>query len=477
MTTRASRRALALMLATSTCASAQPLAAVPTERTLADFAGASTVHYSIDQFGPLYNASEYVCVGYRETLAGGRMLHVARFDGVLAPISESTFLPPGGTHMAAYSVDTLANGDLLIAGEIDDQYSGANTHNVFVTILSRDLSTVRWTKLLPGTLGGVPAVTARELHDGSIIIAHNEWNAGGDLAPSFALLTRLDPAGNLIWGRRYRIPNAPIGQIQIADVRQEPGGGNLWAAGWCSPSIFAEAMLLNIDLNTGCPLGEGAWKYPHPDYDFTTFTAIQFDVRRDTGQFTMVAAGMATTTDINAPRYPRLVDVPAFGGGANWDRVYTTQLTPAPTALAVRRVLPGVQFTIAGTTSPLGSPPGAAALIVDDNAPALARRESYSVGGPLSSALFDISDDGARIGSREIAPGLHDSYSIARYGSDCATRGNAPLGNPGSLSFAFPDCLAHEHIIDIPLMNLGSQSADTVLCERRPNLNGIIVRP
>lgn len=97
MRPRASRCCpLAIVLAAA--AAAQPLSSTPTERTFADSAGASTVHYSIDQFGPLYNASEYVCAGYRETLAGGRTLHLARFNGLFAPINEAAFLPPKGTH-------------------------------------------------------------------------------------------------------------------------------------------------------------------------------------------------------------------------------------------------------------------------------------------------------------------------------------------------------------------------------------------
>jgi hypothetical protein len=464
---------LVLLAALGAAASAQVSLNPPVERTHADAAGGRTEHFSIDQHGPRYNPIDFVSVGAREIPGLGQGLHIVRYNAGHNIIGEALFVPPGSFDIVGYSVDTVANGDLLVAGEIDDQYSGTGLLNTFVSLISNDLSTVFWTKLLPGTLNRRPAVTARELNDGTFVVVHNEWpDYGGDIGPSFARISRLDAVGNLIWSRLLAVPNAPLGQLGFLDVAQEPGpNGNLWAAGWCSSFLTREALLLNIDLASGCPLGEGGWKYPHPAFEQTWLTAVRFD-RRPDGSFTMVAAGAAVGLDISDIPRPRVLEVPAFGGAANWDHVFDVYMVPAPTALVVTRgsfSYGPVPVTVAGTFMQWLSPVEEARVLkFSTNTPGAAQAWAFGNGSPPDTRFNDIADGQVMIGGRETNPAPADLYYAGRGVSSCAEPLTAADLGPGTLGFVYPDCYPQELISDLQLMSISTTSLSNTICTYRP---------
>lgn len=470
---RASIKALLPLLSVvGTTASAQIGASNPTERVISDTSGGWTEHYSISQRGPLYNPQEFVTVGARELPGLGHGLHIVRYDAAQTILGESLYLPPGSADIVGYSVEVLANGDLLIAGEVDDQYSGTGLLNTFVALMSDDASVVYWAKLLPGTLNRRPSVTARQMNDGTYVIVHNEWpDYGGDLGPTYGRITRLDMNGNWIWSTRLAVPNAPLGQLGFLDVRQEPGAnGSLWVAGWCSPLFGRDALLLNIDPISGCPLGEGGWKYPHPDFEQTWFTALQMD-RRPDGSFTMVAAGGATGLDITDIPRPRVLEAPAFGGGAAWDHVFDVFMSPAPTALVVTRgsINSGpVPITVAGTFNQwLSQDEVARILKFSTNDPGAAQAWGFGDGSPPDTRFNDLTEGQVVVGGYEIDPGPTDLYIVGRGVSSCAERMPAPDLGPGTLGFVYPDCFEDQLIVDLPLMDVGSQSATDIICTYR----------
>lgn len=441
----------------------------PTERVIADINGGWTEHYSIDQRGALYNPSEFVSVGAREIPGIGHGLHIVRYNASQAVIGESLLAPAGSADMVGYSVDVLSNGDLLIAGEIDDQYSGSGQLNTFVTLVAGDLSAVYWTKLLPGTLNRTASVTARELNDGTFIVVHNEWpDYGGDLGPTYGRISRLDLNGNLIWATKLSVPNTLFGQLGFLDVRQEPGpNGSLWIAGWCG----LDALLLNVDLDTLCSLGEGGWKYPHPDFAQTWFTALQMD-RRPDGTFTMVAAGGARGLDIADISKPRVLEAPAFGGPANWDHVFDVHMSPAPTALVITRGSFNngpAPVTVAGTFSQwLSQDEEARILKFSTNNPGAAQAWGFGQGSPVDTRFNDITEGQVAVGGHEIDPAPTNLYLAGRGVSSCAEKLPAPDLGPGTIAFVYPECIEQLLIQDLPLMEIGAASVTDTICNYSP---------
>lgn len=470
-------------------ASAQPpnfRATFPVERVVGDAFGGTTEHFSIDQHGTLPHVpTEYVTVGMRTLIAGGQGLHILRYGTNYIPLAggEALFVPVGGNDIVGYSVDTMANGDLLVAGELDDVISGTGQFNVFVCRMSRNLATIYWSKLLPGSRNGMPSVTARELRDGSIVVAHNEWpDPNGDIRPGFGRLTRLDAASNLIWSKRFAVPNAPYGLIRFADVRQEPAsaGNDLWVAGSATSFLFSTAMLLEIDVNSGCPLGECGALYPHPSYDNTSFASLYFDQRPALSVYSIVAAGAALGGDLVSPTLPRVLDVSWIGAAPNWDRVYDVDMTPAPTALTVRRATsPGgaAQILVAGTQAPfLLGIQNARLLSLDANASgAFSFGRIYGNGVPPYTSFNDICDAQVMVGGRHAdvnGDGVVDFFDpIELYftpnGSSCAVPFTAADLGPGTSIYFCPECLPEERIMDVALMNVPTASHDRTICRYR----------
>lgn len=464
-----------------------PIAAMPIERIVGDVFGGSTEHYSIDQHGTLaVSPTEYVSVGMRTLMAGGRGLHILRYGTNHMPMAggEALLVPVGSTDIVGYSVDTMANGDLLVAGELEDTISGSGLMNVFVCRMSRNLSTIYWSKLLRGSRNNTPSVTARELRDGTIIVAHNEWpDPNGDLAPGFGRLTRLSANGALIWSRLYAVPNAPFGQLRFADVRQEPqsGGNDLWVAGSVTTLFASEAMLLEIDLNGGYPLGECGYVYPHPDFENTSFASLHFDQRPNSSYYTIVAAGAALGANYWDIARPRVLDLPATGGAANWDHVVDTYMTPAPTALTVRRgsyATAPARVIVAGTDSqPLTSVKEACLIGLDaNNFGAFSYGWTFGNGVPPYTSFNDITDAQVMVGGRHAdlngdgAVNLLDPvelYYAGRGASSCAERFEAPDLGSGGWEYFCPQTQPQEQIMDFALMDTPHASYDQTICRWR----------
>ncbi|MEP0847736.1 MAG: hypothetical protein HRF50_13075 [Phycisphaerae bacterium] len=466
----------------------QPLTTqIPVERTVGDGFGGTTEHYSIDQHGTLaVSPTEYVSVGMRTLMSGGRGLHVLRYGTNHIPLSggEALLVPVGSTDIVGYSVDTMANGDLLVAGELEDTLSSNGLMNVFVCRMSRNLSTIYWSKLLRGSLSNTPSVTARELRDGTIIVAHNEWPApNGDLAPGYGRLTRLSANGALIWQRRYGVPNAPFGQIRFADVRQEPqsSGTDLWVAGSATDLFDSQAMVLEIDLNGGYPLGECGYLYPHPDFENTSFASIYFDQRPSSPFYTMVCAGAAIGANFSDTARPRVIDLPAGGGAANWDHVFDTYMTPAPTALTVRRgsyASSPARVIVAGTnTQSLSSVQEACLIELDGNSSgAFSHGWTFGNGVPPYTRFNDIADAQVMVGGRHAdingdgVVNLLDPvelYYAGRGASSCAERFEAPDLGPGDWAYFCPQTTPEEQIMDFALMDAPHASYDQTICRWR----------
>lgn len=482
-TQRRSLAGLAAGLLTA-AALAQPIFLLgSTERTVLDANGGTTEHFSIDQHGNTALPGEYVSVGYRTLPASGRGLHVQRYNSAMAPIpfaanGEALFVPPGTDDITGYSVETAANGDLIVAGECRDDFSGSGLLNTFVCRMSRDLQTVFWFVLIRGDLFHYPSVTARELADGTIVVTHNAGVPNGDLVQGVALMSRLTPAGNLIWTRIYSVPNNPLGRIWLADVRQDPATRNLWAAGYVAPFINSNALLLNVDLQTGCPEGEGGYVYPHPLFENTAYDAIHIDQRPQSPYYTMVAAGTGWSNDFSAPIYPRITDVPAGGGCYNWDQAYEVELATAPTALSIRRAsyATGIgRITIAGAKSAVfsGTTP-ARTLEVDANAGG-AVIACHEYGNGQKTWFNDISSPAVMmLGGRHSdvnGDGAVDAldpfelYTVGRGASDCARKLLAPELGSGDCTFFFPDCQFEERRLELQLMPVDTVGYGTVICK------------
>ena len=464
------------VLAAATCLASSSMALAqfpfrsngPVERSFTDVSGGSTELYSVDFHGPRLAPTEYVSVGSREIPGSGKGLYIARYSPTHHLISGAVYVPTGTVDMVGYSVDTLANGEILVAGEIeDDGYSPFGGQlNTFVLRLSHDLQNVVWARLLPGSLNHRPSVTARELQDGTIVVSHNKWPDAGHNGPGEAYVTHLDSDGELIRCSHFFEPN---GYIWLADVRQEPNGGNFWAAGTYSAGpLGSQAILLNIDISAGCNAGEGGWLFPHPSFLQTGFSALYFDEVPSSPNYTMVAAGYAWTGDLFDSLQPRLVEVPAGGGGANWDYVYNLQMTPAPTALTVARASypAGLRhIRIAGTAAYVlgGGPQKAQTLLVTSDDFSIGYDTAYGTNAPADTRFNDISDNAVMVGGRENAPAPSEAYYVKGV-TDCAERNPVQGFGPGTLDFAYPDCDNPEQIWDVQLILLGSFTAEDTIC-------------
>ncbi|MEZ6317628.1 MAG: hypothetical protein R3B49_02570 [Phycisphaerales bacterium] len=439
----------------------------PVERIAQDTTAGSTEHYSIDE-----NPKGSVSVGTREIPGLGRGLHVVRYNAGHGLKDEALFVPPETWDIVGYSVETMTNGDLLVAGEIKDDYTGFGLDNVFVSRIAADLSAVVWTKLLPGSLNHEPSVTAHQIADGTILVVHNERpDPNGDLSPSYAYVTRLDVNGQMIWSNKYILPGAPLGGIGLSDIGQEPTGpsGNLWAAGWVSTfPISRDPVLLNLDLQFGCPTGEGGWTYPHPVFTTSAFTSIAFDQVPGDPSYTMVAAGPALGNDFNTfnPR-PRIVDVPAGGGCPTWDRVYDVLMSPAPTALQVYPPsVPGgaTIVKVSGTGQFFGFDDQARLLSMSTNYPLLAFGSTFGNGNPPDTRFNDLGRLGTLIGGREPTPGATDLYYVCDGETKCSEPFAAADLGGGTCAFVFPECIPNQLFADVTLMPIGTASTNKIIC-------------
>jgi hypothetical protein len=454
----------------------RPAPDVPLEQVITDQLGGATEHFSIDQYGTAAWPTEYVSVGRRELPGGGYGLHVARYTRTHSMLAESVFVSQMGSDLVGYSVDTMANDDLLIAGEMRDA-ADPPTMNVFVCRMTRDLLPL-WGLQLKGSYNGRPAVTARELADGSISVAHNQWpTPGGDLEPGYGRLTRLSPGGtNLIWSRRYEVPNSAFGQVAFADVRQAPDSnnqGDLWVAGSVSQFLLNEALLLRVRLSDGGCDGDMGFTYPHPLFDNTAFTSLYFDERVGSSFYTIVAAGYAVGSDIFSVARPRVVDVPAIGGAQNWDLLFANvRMAPAPTALTVTRgAYPTAQarIVIAGTkTSSASGATEARIMGLDpDSVPAgkFVYGYGFGNGAPPETNFNDISDSQVMVGGyRASSAAPSDLYYVGRGPSACAAWFHGTDAGPGTFGFFQPDCIPDESLADLTLTDIGAFSAGDVIC-------------
>lgn len=470
----------------ATHGAAMALPPLPVERVGGDTGGGSTEHYSIDHHGSVFSPTGFVSVGMRTLSGGGRGLHIVRYDPNYVPLlgGEVLLLPAGMTEMVGFSVDTMANGDLLIAGKLNN-VSNPLGLNVFVCRMNSALTVIRWNKLLRGTYNEYPSVTARELRDGTIIVAHNEGSddPNADLGPAFGHLTRLTANGGLVWSRRYAVPNAPLGQLRFADVREGPqsGGGHLWVAGSASPLLARTAMLLELDPNTGEPVGECGSLYPHPAFENTSFASLYIDQLPGATQYSIVAAGTAVGLDIADMPQPRVVDVSATCVPPNWDHVYGVYMTPAPTAMTLRWSSTATRIFVAGTeASSLSSDRRACLLSLDATASgAFLSGRIFGNGTPLNTAFNDIADSLALVGGRQAdvnGDGLLnyqdpvDVYFVGGGGSSCSEGFVAATLGPGTWTCFCPASQPDEQMMDWPLMGAPVQSDNRIICRYKlPN--------